>query len=91
MEVEFCRLSPLITRSFTQGDLLIVLAAFVHTLHVVRLGKYAKETTHLKLAASKATAEAILSVGLVILLMTIGASPLLLVQVKLLQVFSRML
>jgi len=58
--------------TFTQGDLLIVFAAFVYTLHVVRLGKYAKETTPLKLAACKATTEAILSVGLVAALMTIG-------------------
>lgn len=60
--------------SFTQGDLLIVLAAFIYTLHVVRLGKYAKETTPIKLAASKATTEAFLSVGLVALLMAVGAS-----------------
>ena len=58
--------------TFTQGDLLIVLAAFVYTLHVVRLGKYAKESTPLKLAASKATTEAILSVGLVSLLWFLG-------------------
>lgn len=58
--------------TFTQGDLLIVLAAFVYTLHVVRLGKYAKETTPLKLAACKATTEACLSVGLVSLLLFLG-------------------
>ena len=58
--------------TFTQGDLLIVFAAFVYTLHVVRLGKYAKETTPLKLAACKATTEAILSIGLVAVLMTVG-------------------
>jgi drug/metabolite transporter (DMT)-like permease len=60
--------------TFTQGDLLIVLAAFVYTLHVVRLGKYAKETTPLKLAASKATTEAFLSVGLVSILMAVGGA-----------------
>jgi drug/metabolite transporter (DMT)-like permease len=54
--------------------LLIVLAAVVYTLHVVRLGKYAKETTALKLATAKATTEAILSVGLVLSLMAISAS-----------------
>ena len=58
---------------FTNGDLLIVLAAFVYTMHVVRLGKYFKETTPLKLAACKATTEAILSVGLVAKLMTLGS------------------
>lgn len=62
--------------SFSQGDLLIVLAAFVYTLHVVRLGKYAKETTAIKLAAAKATTEATLSVGLVSLLMVVGAGTL---------------
>ena len=60
--------------SFTRGDLLIVLAAFVYTLHVVRLGKYAKETTPLKLAASKATTEALFSVGLVLVLMAVGGA-----------------
>jgi drug/metabolite transporter (DMT)-like permease len=60
--------------SFSHGDLLIVLAAVVYTLHVVRLGKYAKETTAVKLATAKATTEAILSVGLVLLLMTVGAA-----------------
>lgn len=40
--------------SFSHGDLLIVLAAVVYTLHVVRLGKYAKETTAVKLATAKA-------------------------------------
>jgi len=55
-----------ITDTFTGGDLLIVLAAFVYTLHVVRLGRYAPSTTPISLAASKATTEAILSIGLVL-------------------------
>jgi drug/metabolite transporter (DMT)-like permease len=51
--------------SFTRGDALIIGAAALYTLHVVRLGVYAKETTPMKLAASKATAETIFSVLLV--------------------------
>jgi drug/metabolite transporter (DMT)-like permease len=51
--------------SFSQGDFLIIGAAILYTLHVVRLGVYAKETTPMKLAASKATAETIFSFALV--------------------------
>ena len=56
----------------SQGDILIVLAAVAYTMHVVRLGAYAPRTTPLKLASSKATTEAILSVLLVITLTFIG-------------------
>jgi drug/metabolite transporter (DMT)-like permease len=51
--------------AISQGDLLIVGAAVLYSLHVVRLGRYAAETTPLKLAASKATTEAFLSIGVV--------------------------
>ena len=51
--------------SFTQGDALIIGAAALYTLHVVRLGAYAKESTPMNLAASKATAETVFSVLLV--------------------------
>jgi drug/metabolite transporter (DMT)-like permease len=51
--------------SFNQGDLLIMGAAVLYTLHVVRLGAYAKTTTPMKLAASKATSETIFSIILV--------------------------
>ena len=57
----------------SQGDLLIVLAAFSYTMHVVRLGAYAPRTTALKLAASKATTEAILSALLVGGLLLVGS------------------
>jgi hypothetical protein len=60
--------------SFTQGDFLIIGAAVLYTLHVVRLGTYARETTPMKLAASKATAETIFSILLVIGL--VGLAPL---------------
>ena len=60
--------------SISQGDFLIVLAAVAYSLHVVRLGAYAPRTTPLKLAASKATTEAILSVTLVVALAFIGTT-----------------
>eukprot|EP00558_Chaetoceros_sp_UNC1202_P000158 CAMPEP_0197254910 /NCGR_PEP_ID=MMETSP1429-20130617/70296_1 /TAXON_ID=49237 /ORGANISM="Chaetoceros sp., Strain UNC1202" /LENGTH=414 /DNA_ID=CAMNT_0042718035 /DNA_START=1 /DNA_END=1243 /DNA_ORIENTATION=- len=50
--------------SFSGGDSLIILAAVSYSMHVIRLGKYAKFTSPLELAASKATVEAILSIGL---------------------------
>jgi len=58
----------------SQGDFLIVLAAVAYTMHVVRLGEYAPRTIPLKLAASKATTEACLSVLLVIILTVIGST-----------------
>jgi len=51
--------------SLSRGDALIICAAILYTLHVVRLGAYARETTPMKLAASKATVETIFSVLLV--------------------------
>jgi drug/metabolite transporter (DMT)-like permease len=57
---------------FSQGDLLIIMAAFVYTLHVVRLGKYARDTTPFKLGACKATTEAVLSISLVAFLVSVG-------------------
>lgn len=60
--------------AFSGGDILITLAAVSYTMHVIRLGRYAKYTQPLNLAASKATVEAILSTGLVAALMTSGAS-----------------
>eukprot|EP00980_Cylindrotheca_fusiformis_P018588 scaffold6159_cov207-Cylindrotheca_fusiformis.AAC.6 len=52
--------------SFNKGDTLILGAAVLYTLHVVRLGAYAKTTTPMKLAASKATAETLYSFLLVL-------------------------
>ena len=52
--------------SFSKGDFLILGAAVLYTMHVVRLGSYAKETTPMKLAASKSTWETILSILLVV-------------------------
>mmetsp|Transcript_12093 Transcript_12093/g.22627 ORF Transcript_12093/g.22627 Transcript_12093/m.22627 type:complete len:500 (+) Transcript_12093:125-1624(+) len=52
--------------SFSGGDTLIILAALCYSMHVIRLGKYAKLTNPLELAASKATVEAVLSVALVL-------------------------
>lgn len=59
--------------SLSQGDLLIVAAAVLYSLHVVRLGQYATQTTALKLAASKATTEAILSIVVVSCLFFLGS------------------
>eukprot|EP00536_Pseudo-nitzschia_multiseries_P010737 jgi/Psemu1/203994/e_gw1.337.42.1 len=56
------------SNSLSQGDCLILGAAILYTLHVVRLGTYARQTTPMKLAASKATTESILSFALVFLL-----------------------
>ena len=52
------------------GDYLIMAAAVLYSFHVVRLGRYAQVCDALPLAASKATVEAVLSVGLVALLLT---------------------
>jgi drug/metabolite transporter (DMT)-like permease len=60
--------------SFSYGDSFIVAAAVAYTMHVIRLGRYAKFTTPLGLAASKATIEAIFSILLVSFLMTTGPS-----------------
>ena len=57
-------LSPAFS-SFTQGDLLILAAALLYALHVVRLSRYAKQSTPMRLAAAKASTEAILSIALV--------------------------
>jgi drug/metabolite transporter (DMT)-like permease len=51
--------------SLTQGDVLIILAAVAYTFHCIRLGRYAKETSAVKLAACKATTETALSLALV--------------------------
>jgi hypothetical protein len=46
----------------------------MYTMHVVRLGKYARQTTPLNLAASKATVELILSIGLLAGLIAIAST-----------------
>ena len=60
--------------SLTEGDFLIMLAAFAYTFHCIRLGRYAKETSALKLATCKATTETILSLALVLGLVGYGGS-----------------
>lgn len=52
--------------SLGSGDALILSAAVVYSLHVVRLERYAKESTALQLATAKATVEAVLGTILVI-------------------------
>lgn len=60
--------------SLTQGDFLIMLAAFAYTFHCIRLGRYAKETSAIKLAACKATTETALSLALVLGLVAYAGS-----------------
>ncbi len=55
--------------SYSSGDFLIIAAAVAYTMHVIRLGRYAKFTTPLGLAAAKAGVEAIFSIGLISLLL----------------------
>ena len=63
---------PLDALHMSQGDVLILLAAVAYSMHVVRLGVYAPRTTAIKLAATKATTEAVLSISLVAGLFLIG-------------------
>jgi drug/metabolite transporter (DMT)-like permease len=56
------------------GDAWILAAAFIYSLHVVRLERYAQESTALALATAKATVEAVLSVALVGALVAVGSS-----------------
>ena len=58
--------------SISGGDVLIVLAAFAYSMHVLRLGAYAPRTAPLRLAAAKAKAETVFSVSVVLLLACIG-------------------
>lgn len=60
--------------NLSQGDLLIVMAALAYTFHCIRLERYAKETSAIKLAACKATTETIWSLALVLLLVAFAAS-----------------
>ena len=62
------------TLNVSQGDALILLAAVAYSMHVVRLGVYAPRTTAIKLAASKATTEAFLSIVLAAGLFFVGSS-----------------
>ena len=61
-----------VASTLSQGDFLIMGAAVLYTLHVVRLGTYARQTTPMKLAASKATTESILSFALIFFLVGIS-------------------
>jgi drug/metabolite transporter (DMT)-like permease len=55
------------------GDAWILAAALIYSLHVVRLERYAQESTALTLATAKATVEAVLSVALVGALVLVGS------------------
>mmetsp|Transcript_43554 Transcript_43554/g.49409 ORF Transcript_43554/g.49409 Transcript_43554/m.49409 type:complete len:462 (+) Transcript_43554:62-1447(+) len=58
--------------TLSRGDLLIVAAAVLYSFHVVRLSRYARTTTPLKLAASKSNTEAVLSIAVVSYLLFVG-------------------
>ena len=60
-------------RNISQGDLLIVAAAFSYTFHCIRLEQFAKETYPLKLAAAKATTELFLCLSLVVILVLVSS------------------
>jgi drug/metabolite transporter (DMT)-like permease len=62
--------TPTVVPSLARGEYLIVAAAVSYTMHVVRLGQYARHTTPLKLAAAKATVETVLS-GLLVLVLVL--------------------
>jgi len=57
--------SPFALLQLSKGDLAIIGAAMLYTMHVVRLGHWASRTTPLKLASAKAVVQAILSIGLI--------------------------
>ena len=61
-------------RNISQGDLLIVAAAFSYTFHCIRLERFAKETYALKLGAAKATTELLLCLTLVLTLLLVSSS-----------------
>lgn len=62
------------TMSLQSGDVLIFLAALAYSFHVIRLGRYAPTTSALRLAAAKASTEAVFSIALIAWLMTFGQS-----------------
>jgi drug/metabolite transporter (DMT)-like permease len=65
------QLGTLSLPSLTSGDALILGAAVVYSLHVVRLGRWANETAPLKLVAYKATTELILGIVLMFFVVSI--------------------
>jgi drug/metabolite transporter (DMT)-like permease len=58
--------------NLSQGDWLIVAAAFSYTFHCIRLERFAKETSAINLAAAKATTEMALCLSLVLCLLIIA-------------------
>lgn len=54
-----------------RGDALVILSAVFYSLHVVRLGKYAKDTSAVQLASSKAAFELLFSFVAIIISTTV--------------------
>lgn len=59
---------------FTRGDLCIVGAAFLYTMHVVRLESWANRMSPLRLAGSKSLVQAFLAIGLVLVLLSVATA-----------------
>lgn len=59
---------------WSSGDLYIVAAAIAYTFHCIRLEGYAKSTSAIQLAASKASAETVLSTASAIALVQVSQS-----------------
>lgn len=67
-------LSSLLQTGLSNGDFFILGAAILYSLHVVRLGFWANTTTPLKLATSKSIVQAVLSTGLVSVLVGLAGA-----------------
>lgn len=65
-------LSSAFEAGLSRGDLAIVGAALLYTMHVVRLEKWANRVNPLELAGSKVAVQATLSVSLVLVLITVA-------------------
>lgn len=59
---------------FSKGDALMLGAAFLYSLHVVRLGRWANEMNPLTLSSAKSVVQAVLSSGLIVALVGFAAS-----------------
>jgi len=65
-------LLPVDLAGLTRGDAAIIGAALLYTMHVVRLGYWANRASPLNLASAKSIVQAVLSVGLVCILLGVG-------------------
>jgi len=68
-DFDFHQMQSLDVRWPSSGDVLILAAALLYSLHVVRLDRWASEVPPLQLVTYKATTELVLGVGVITLLM----------------------